>query len=90
MKATDVAAVQGPAAKIRVILVEDHPVLRAGVATLLREQSDLELVGEANDGVKGVELAQQLNPDVVISARALSRPTSHERWPSSTWPPGLT
>jgi DNA-binding NarL/FixJ family response regulator len=73
MKTTDVAPAQSPAAKIRVILVEDHPVLRAGVATLLREQSDLELVGEANDGVKGVELAQELNPDVVIMDVSLPR-----------------
>jgi DNA-binding NarL/FixJ family response regulator len=53
-------------AKIRVILVEDHPVLRAGVATLLSAEDDLEMVGEADNGVTGVRLARELEPDVVI------------------------
>ena len=53
-------------ATIRVILVEDHPVLRAGVATLLNAEGDLELVGEADNGVAGVHLARALEPDVVI------------------------
>jgi DNA-binding NarL/FixJ family response regulator len=52
--------------KIRVILVEDHPVLRAGVATLLSAECDLEMAGEADNGVAGVRLAQELEPDVVI------------------------
>ena len=52
--------------KIRVILVEDHPVLRAGVGTLLRGEGDLEMIGEAENGLLGVQLALELQPDVVI------------------------
>jgi DNA-binding NarL/FixJ family response regulator len=68
MKVSDVAhaRVSPPPQKIRVILVEDHPVLRAGVGTLLRGEDDLEMVGEAENGLLGVRLAQQLEPDVVI------------------------
>ena len=66
MKVGDIAHVPVMASNVRVVLVEDHPVLCAGVATLLRNQPDLELVGEADNGVKGVQLAQQLQPDVVI------------------------
>jgi two-component system, NarL family, response regulator NreC len=66
MKVSDVAQAPVMNLKIRVILVEDHPVLRAGVGTLLRGEDDLEMIGEADNGVLGVQLAQQLQPDVVI------------------------
>jgi len=66
MKVSDVAHAPVSTHKIRVILVEDHPVLRAGVGTLLRGEVDLELIGEAENGVVGVQLTQQLQPDVVI------------------------
>lgn len=66
MKVSDNLPTAVMASKVRVVLVEDHPVLRAGVETLLRDQPDLDLVGEADNGVKGVQLAQQLQPDVVI------------------------
>lgn len=66
MKLSDGKQASNSTAKIRVILVEDHPILRAGVATLLRDQSDLELIGEAGNGLDGVQLAQRLQPDVVI------------------------
>jgi two-component system, NarL family, response regulator NreC len=50
----------------RLLLVDDHPVLRAGIRTLLAEQPDLEVVAEAHDGPSAVELAHQLEVDVVI------------------------
>ncbi len=52
--------------KTRVLLADDHKVVREGLARLLREQPDLEVVGEADHGRQAVELALQTQPDVVI------------------------
>ena len=51
---------------IRVLLVDDHPVVRSGLAGLLGEEPDIEVVGEASDGAEGVELASSLAPDLVL------------------------
>ena len=52
--------------KIRLLVVDDHPVVRAGVRTLLNAQPDMEVVGEADDGAVAVERALELVPDVVV------------------------
>lgn len=52
--------------KIAVMIVDDHPVFRQGLRNILSLSEDLHLVGEATDGPDAVELAQQLQPDVVI------------------------
>ncbi len=52
--------------RLRVMLADDHPVLRKGLANLLREQSQIEVVGEAQDGQEAMELALQTQPDVVL------------------------
>jgi DNA-binding NarL/FixJ family response regulator len=49
-----------------VLVVDDHPVVRSGLVGLLGGEADLEVVGEAEDGALGVELAEQLRPDVVL------------------------
>lgn len=51
---------------VRVLLVDDHPVVRAGVAGMLSVEPDIEIVGEAADGAEGVALARALRPDVVL------------------------
>ncbi|WP_042427101.1 response regulator [Streptacidiphilus anmyonensis] len=53
-------------ATIKVLLVDDHQVVRRGLRTFLEIQPDIEVVGEAGDGADGVELAESLRPDVVL------------------------
>jgi DNA-binding NarL/FixJ family response regulator len=52
--------------RIRLLLVEDQPLLRAGLARLLAEDPSIELVGEAGDGREAVRLAAELKPDLVV------------------------
>lgn len=51
---------------IRVLLADDHKIVREGLAGLLREHPGIRIVGEASDGQSAIELCQQLQPDVVI------------------------
>ena len=60
-----------PTKRIRVLLVDDHPVMRAGVSALFGAEHDLELVGQAADGLQGVSLARELQLDIVIMDVAL-------------------
>jgi NarL family two-component system response regulator LiaR len=52
--------------KIRVLIADDHPVVRQGLRTFLELQEDFEIVGEAADGEAAVAAAQELHPDVVL------------------------
>lgn len=51
---------------IRVILVEDHALVRAGLRALLERAGDIHVLGEASNGQEGVEMTKSLKPDVVI------------------------
>lgn len=53
-------------AKIRILLVDDHPVVRAGIRQILDREEDLEVVGEAADGKTALSRARQLDPDIVL------------------------
>lgn len=64
------------APRIRILIADDHAVLRAGVAMLLAAQPDLEVVGEAADGTETAARAQQLQPDVVLLDLSMPGPAS--------------
>ena len=52
--------------QIRIILADDHPVVRQGLATILKSQKDIKIVAEAVDGEDACELCDQLSPDVLL------------------------
>jgi two-component system response regulator NreC len=51
---------------IRIILADDHAVMRRGLRLLLEQQKDFEIVGEASDGREAVKLAETLKPDIAV------------------------
>ena len=52
--------------EIRLILADDHAVVRSGTRELLEQQPDLKIVGEASDGEEAVQLAEKFQPDVMV------------------------
>jgi NarL family two-component system response regulator LiaR len=58
---------------IRVLLVDDHAVVREGLRTFLELQDGIEVAGEAADGAEGVEAAERLRPDVVLMDLVMPR-----------------
>lgn len=52
--------------KIRLVIVDDHPVVRDGLRGMLESQPDFEVVGEASDGEAAVQIANSLSPEVVL------------------------
>ena len=51
---------------VRTVLIDDHPALRAGVRAVLEQTGRIEVVAEASDGERGVEVCQRLEPNVVL------------------------
>lgn len=52
--------------KIRLILADDHAVVRSGLRMLLEAQSDIEIIGEAESGTEAVDLVESLKPDIIL------------------------
>ncbi len=52
--------------KIRVLVVDDHAIMRDGIRALLNLQEDIEIVGEASEGNEAIQKAKELSPDVII------------------------
>ncbi len=57
--------------KITVLLVDDHSLVRRGFRRILGDEADLEVVGEASDGLEAINLAQKLHPQVIVMDCAL-------------------
>jgi NarL family two-component system response regulator LiaR len=77
-----------PSEPIRVLVVDDHAMVRKGLSTFLRIKPDLELVGEASDGEEALRLCEQAQPDVVLMDLVMPKMDGtaatqaiRERWP---------
>ncbi len=73
---------------IRVMIVDDHSMVRTGLATFIQVKPDLELVGEAKDGQKAVLMCERIQPDVILMDLVMPRMDGvaatraiRERWP---------
>lgn len=63
---------------IRIVLVDDHDLVRAGIRMILGGQSDMEVIGEASDGVSGLTLIREAKPDVALVDVHMPRMTGIE------------
>jgi len=73
---------------IRVLIVDDHAMVRKGLISFLKNKPELELVGEACDGREAIEYCEQLQPDVILMDLLMpelggvaATHTIHQRWP---------
>ncbi|MGA9047492.1 MAG: response regulator transcription factor [Dehalococcoidia bacterium] len=57
---------RGNPTTIKVLLVDDHPLIREAIKSILSEEKDINIAGEAGDGITAIEMVQRLSPDVVI------------------------
>ena len=65
-------------AKLRVLLADDHAVVREGLRSLINAQPDLEVIGEACDGLSAQRMAEELRPDVVVMDVSMPGQTGDE------------
>jgi DNA-binding NarL/FixJ family response regulator len=67
-----------PNSKIKVVIAEDHAVVRQGLKILIHTNPELQVTGEAEDGVTAVRLAEEMQPDVVIMDLAMPNMNGYE------------
>jgi two-component system response regulator NreC len=74
---------------IRIVVADDHTLIRETLSAFLRQQEDMEVVGEAADGPTVMELTERLQPDVVVMDVSMPPALSGleaTRWIAATWP----
>ncbi len=59
--------------KIRVMIVDDHALVREGIAAFLKMSADIEVVGEASDGMEAIEKVKKLSPDIILMDIAMPK-----------------
>ena len=60
-------------ASIKVLLADDHALMRHGLRLIIDSQEDMEVIGEASDGLEALELAEELRPDIILMDIAMPR-----------------
>src|ERR1700736_233634 len=78
--------------RIRILTVDDHPLLREGIAALVEGQPDMELVGEAANGLEAIECYREYHPDITLMDLQMPQMGGidamigiRDRKPSSRW-----
>jgi NarL family two-component system response regulator LiaR len=77
---------------IRVLIADDHPATRRGIRAILEEAQDIEVVGEAENGIEAQELIAKLRPDILLLDLVMPglQPFEVERWVRANYPETVT
>ena len=78
--------------KISILIADDHPIARAGIRTLLSQAQDMQIVGEAENGIEVKELVEKLHPKILLLDLIMPdlSPTQLERWVRENYPGTIT
>ncbi|MGB5833483.1 MAG: PAS domain S-box protein [Thiohalocapsa sp.] len=82
-------SVESDSVRVRILLVDDHAMVRQGLSMLLSDEPDIEIVGEAQDGIEAIAQVERLNPEIVLMDYSMPRMDGQEAtrritrlWPS--------